>query len=106
MALRGGMPKLVVIAEFTGDDEADVKQRAHDALAALKKRRINARLTRDEEESHKYWTIRRSSFNVIRSVTRRGSVRHRSLTTLSSGRSTCPNFCRSSTRCSNRTISF
>ncbi len=69
MVLRGGMPKLIVIAEFVGDDEADVQSRARQAIAAVRSRGITARLTKDEEESHKYWTIRRSSFNVIRSHT-------------------------------------
>lgn len=69
MVIRGGVPKLIVIAEFAGDDEADVRQRSLAALTAVKNMGINARLTRDQEESHKYWTIRRSSFNVIRSHT-------------------------------------
>mgnify|MGYP001611475847 FL=1 len=70
MVLRGGMPKLMVIAEFTGDDEADVKDRTAKALAAVRALGIKARLTKSEEESHKYWAIRRSSFNVIRSHTK------------------------------------
>lgn len=70
MALRGGIPKLIVMAEFTGDDESDVKKRASEALAIVRKRGIAARLTKNEKESHKYWTIRRSSFNVIRSHTK------------------------------------
>lgn len=69
MVLTGGMPKLIVIAEFTGDDEADVKNRAALALSVTRARGITARLTRDEKESQKYWAIRRSSFNVIRSHT-------------------------------------
>jgi FAD/FMN-containing dehydrogenase len=70
MVLRGGMPKLIVIAEFAGDSKEDVQARATQALATVRARGINARLTRDEEEAHKYWTIRRSSFNVIRSHTK------------------------------------
>lgn len=70
MILRGGMPKLIVIAEFVGDDERDVQARATAALASVRSRGIRARRTIDEEESHKYWTIRRSSFNVIRSHTK------------------------------------
>jgi FAD/FMN-containing dehydrogenase len=70
MVLRGGMPKLIVIAEFTGDSQEDVQRRALQALDAVHKRGITARLTRDERETHKYWAIRRSSFNVIRSHTK------------------------------------
>ena len=70
MVLSGGMPKLIVLAEFTGDDADDVRRRADAALAAVRRRGIRARLTKNEEESHKYWTIRRQSFNVIRSHTK------------------------------------
>ncbi len=70
MVLRGGMPKFIVIAEFTGDDEADIKERATKALIAVRAQGIKARLTKNEDESHKYWAIRRSSFNVIRSHTK------------------------------------
>ncbi len=70
MILRGGMPKIIVLAEFTGDDECDVQDRATRALDVVHKHGVNARLTKNEEESHKYWTIRRSSFNVIRSHTK------------------------------------
>ena len=70
MVLRGGMPKLIVLAEFTGDDAADVNNRAAQALSAMRTQGIKARLTKNEEESHKYWAIRRSSFNVIRSHTK------------------------------------
>ncbi len=70
MILRGGMPKLIVIAEFAGDDTVDVKDRAAKALTAVRALGVKARLTKSEEESHKYWAIRRSSFNVIRSHTK------------------------------------
>jgi len=67
MVLRGGLPKLVIIAEFAGDDQAEVVTRTQEAVRLLRARGLKARMTRDEEESHKYWTIRRQSFNVIRS---------------------------------------
>jgi FAD/FMN-containing dehydrogenase len=70
MVLRGGMPKLIVIAEFTGDDADHVNEQALHALLAVRAHDIKARLTKGEEESHKYWAIRRSSFNVIRSHTK------------------------------------
>ncbi len=70
MVLRGGVPKLIVLAEFTGDDESAVASRVTGALSALRALHVNARVTKNEEESHKYWTIRRQSFNVIRSHTK------------------------------------
>ncbi|MCC6934746.1 MAG: FAD-binding oxidoreductase [Candidatus Yanofskybacteria bacterium] len=66
MTVTGGLPKLVLMAEFSGDDEQEVTKRAEAALGALKRRHLKARLTEGPEESHKYWTIRRQSFNVLR----------------------------------------
>jgi FAD/FMN-containing dehydrogenase len=67
MALRGGLPKLVLIIEFTGDDAVELDMKASEAVKALRRYGIQARPTRDEHEAHKYWTVRRSSFQVIRS---------------------------------------
>jgi FAD/FMN-containing dehydrogenase len=67
MALTGGFPKMILMAEFAADTEEEVlttAQRAHEALRALG---VKTRVITDKEETHKYWTIRRSSFNVIRS---------------------------------------
>lgn len=66
MALTGGLPKLVLLAEFTGDTENEVMRRAEQALEAMRTRGTKVRLTKSAEESHKYWTIRRYSFNVLR----------------------------------------
>jgi FAD/FMN-containing dehydrogenase len=67
MVLRGGLPKLILITEFTGDDQAELDEKAATAVAAMKRLGIQARPARDEKEAHKYWTVRRSSFQVIRS---------------------------------------
>lgn len=67
MALRGGLPKLVLMAEFASDDAADAQSRARQALERVRAMGLSARLTKSTEESHKYWTIRRQSFQVIRS---------------------------------------
>lgn len=67
MVLRGGLPKLILLIQFAGDDESALDLSAHRAIDALKKYRIRARLARDEREANKYWTIRRQSFQIIRS---------------------------------------
>ncbi len=67
MMLTGGLPKLVLLAEFAGEDAEDVAHRAQRALDVMRLSGLKARLTRNVQESHKYWTIRRQSFNVIRS---------------------------------------
>ena len=66
MFLLGGMPKLVMFAEFTSDDEEEARQQAKDALESLKDLNLNMRCTKNEKEVQKYFTIRRESFNLLR----------------------------------------
>jgi FAD/FMN-containing dehydrogenase len=66
MMLRGGMPKLIVLVEYAGKTEEEIDQK----MKALEKKIADfglvRRQTRSEEESNKYWTIRRESFNLLR----------------------------------------
>jgi FAD/FMN-containing dehydrogenase len=67
MALTGGLPKLILIAEFTGDTEEEVTHRLVAAQAEVNKRfPIKTHITKSFEETEKYWTIRRESFNLLR----------------------------------------
>lgn len=66
MVLTGGMPKLVMLAEFTGDTLEEVDDKMDDAYRAVKKFKIKMRKTKSEEESEKYWSIRRRSFALLR----------------------------------------
>jgi FAD/FMN-containing dehydrogenase len=66
MVLHGGLPKLILLAEFTGRDQAEVSGRAKAAQAALRPFGLSTRLTASESEATKYWTIRRESFNLLR----------------------------------------
>jgi FAD/FMN-containing dehydrogenase len=75
MALTGGVPKVVLIAEFTGasQEEADsLAQDAYKALSELAKtdKDIHVRNIKSIEEAQKYWTFRRESFNLLRSKLR------------------------------------
>ena len=66
MVLRGGIPKLIIMAEFTGDSIKEVEERAAQAVKAIEPFKVSFRLTRDERESRKYWTMRRESFSLMR----------------------------------------
>ena len=70
MVLTGGMPKLVMLAEFTGATEEEVDDKMDQAYRAVKKFKIKMRKTRTEEESEKYWSIRRRSFALLRNHVR------------------------------------
>lgn len=66
MGLTGGLPKLILMAEFTGDSEKEVDKNIYAAQAALEKFKLKTRVTKTEEEAKKYWVIRRESFNLLR----------------------------------------
>lgn len=61
-----GLPRLMLLAEFTGHDGEEIVRRAKACQAALKQFPIKTRLTRSEAETKKYWSIRRESFNLLR----------------------------------------
>ncbi len=62
----GGMPKLVVMAEFTGDNHKEVDERIATAAAGVKKFGMKMRITGTEEEEREFYTIRRESFSLLR----------------------------------------
>ena len=68
MFLKGGLklPKLVVLAEFTGDSEEEVYKKAAAAKKDLMGFKAQMRITRSDKEELKYMTVRRQSFNLLR----------------------------------------
>jgi len=66
MVATGGVPKLILMAEFAEDtiEEADRRaMAARDALAGLD---VQTKIEKNERESEKYWIVRRESFNLLR----------------------------------------
>lgn len=65
MVARGGLPKLVMQVDFTGNDPEELKKK----IEALKQKlapfhpKIKVAL---ENQEQKYWLIRRESFNLLR----------------------------------------
>jgi FAD/FMN-containing dehydrogenase len=66
MALTGGVPKIILMAEFTGDSEEEVDAQVASAYADMKSFKLPIKRTKSERESKKYWTFRRESFNLLR----------------------------------------
>ncbi len=66
MMLRGGIPKLIVLVEYTGQTEEEIDQKMENLDKNIKHFKFITRQTRSEEESNKYWTIRRESFSLLR----------------------------------------
>lgn len=67
MVLRGGVPKIILMAEFTGDTQEDVDRDAQAAYEDMKSFNLPIKLTKHEWEAKKYWTFRRESFALLRS---------------------------------------
>lgn len=66
MVATGGVPKMILMAEFAEDtiEEADEKAlKAQEALADL---HLQTKIEKNEKESEKYWIVRRESFALLR----------------------------------------
>src|SRR3989344_6014519 len=68
MFLKGGLklPKIVVLAEFTGDSEEEIYRKAAAAKKDLAGLAAQMRIARSDREELKYMTVRRQSFNLLR----------------------------------------
>ncbi|MEK7600710.1 MAG: FAD-binding oxidoreductase [Patescibacteria group bacterium] len=66
MLLTHGVPRLVVLAEFSGDTDAEALAPAQAAEQSLRSLGIRTRMTQSANEAKKYWAIRRESFNLLR----------------------------------------
>jgi FAD/FMN-containing dehydrogenase len=66
MAITGGVPKIILMAEFAGDTDEDVNAQAERAYEDMKQFNLPMKRTKTEQEAKKYWTFRRESFNLLR----------------------------------------
>jgi FAD/FMN-containing dehydrogenase len=67
LMLKGQLPELVLLAEFTGDDKEHVKARVKSAQKNIESHfNLPTRIAQSYEESQKFWTIRRESYNLLR----------------------------------------
>lgn len=66
MALTGGIPALVLLAEFAGDSSPDLERRLLAAEHQLAHLGVKTRLARSDADRRKYWAVRHESFNLLR----------------------------------------
>lgn len=66
MVLTGGVPKLILIAEFTADTPEEAHRLAREARTALLPFHLKTKIAKNDAEAKKYWTFRRESFNLLR----------------------------------------
>ncbi len=70
--LLRGIPKMILMVEFNGDTEDEVRQQVKNLHRALKKFRARYEINGFEEDptegkSEKFWIMRRHAFNLLRS---------------------------------------
>ena len=66
LAITGGIPKLVLLAEFEGENQDEVDDQIKSARENLKNLKIKTIVANTEEKAKKYWVMRRESFNLLR----------------------------------------
>ena len=66
MVATGGVPKMILMAEFAEDTIKEADRRALKAKEALADLHVQAKIEKNEKESEKYWIVRRESFNLLR----------------------------------------
>lgn len=67
LALGRGIPKLVLMIEFTGDSEDEVESKIIVMQNELKKyNMLYMERDENEEKANKFWLMRRESFNLLR----------------------------------------
>ena len=64
--ITGGVPKLVLMAEFTADTPEEAVRVAEEARDSLKDLHEKTKVTTTAADANKYWVIRRESFNMLR----------------------------------------
>lgn len=66
MVVSGGVPKLVLMAEFSAETHDEALFQAEAAGTALHGLAVSTRIAKSETQAAKYWTIRRESFALLR----------------------------------------
>jgi FAD/FMN-containing dehydrogenase len=67
LVVTGGVPKLVLLAEFSDETEEAAIKRAEEAAKDVRDAfHVPVRVLHSEQEAEKYWVIRRESFALLR----------------------------------------
>ncbi len=67
MVLTGGIPKMIVLVELTEDDKKLLDSRLVELRKEINAEKFKIRIINNPAEAEKYWTMRRESFNLLRS---------------------------------------
>jgi FAD/FMN-containing dehydrogenase len=74
MVLKGGIPKMIMLVELAGDDEAELVAKLGQLCGVIEEfaqthSGIQVRALANENEEQKYWAIRRQSFALLHNNT-------------------------------------
>jgi FAD/FMN-containing dehydrogenase len=72
MMATGGVPKLVLLAEFRGGTQKEALDKAEALAEEIRETQphVGVRVAKSEQAAKKYWVIRRESFNLLRQKVR------------------------------------
>ena len=71
MAMTGGVPKLILLVEFAGNNAYEAETKARKLAYEIRhKYHLSVKIARNEREARKYWVVRRESFNLLRKKVR------------------------------------
>jgi FAD/FMN-containing dehydrogenase len=65
MTITGGIPKMILLANFTGNNEEEITENIKNIKTTLDKLNIKNKIIKNSIEAQKYWTIRRYSFKLL-----------------------------------------
>jgi FAD/FMN-containing dehydrogenase len=66
VALRGGIPRLVLMAEFSEDTAEESLRKARLASTAIGHLDLSARVLKNARSAEKYWKVRHEAFAILR----------------------------------------
>jgi FAD/FMN-containing dehydrogenase len=66
LVLKIGLPKLIILAEFTSNDEKEIQEKINQTKEIVKKYKFLIRVPKTEEETEKYWRLRRDTYRLLR----------------------------------------
>lgn len=66
LAIRGDVPKLVLMAEFAENTKEEAREKVREAESALLDLHVKTKIASSNAHAAKYWTVRRESFALLR----------------------------------------
>ena len=66
LIVTGGIPKMTLIVEFSGDSKEEIRTKLLEVQKHIEPFHFKSRVASSPEEAEKYWKVRRESFNMLR----------------------------------------